>query len=64
MNREPKIVVIKGGYAAVTEFWAVFGKTKEEAIQKFRETELKHSEIGKRELSFNSDSQPVLANRN
>ncbi len=45
---EPKIVQIKGGWAAVAEYWSVFGQTKEEAEAKFREAEKRHLEIAAR----------------
>ena len=55
MEQEPKFVQILSGWAAVAERWAVFGDTKEEALNKFRETEHKHEEISKRQPSQNDD---------
>ena len=49
MEPEPKFVQVISGWAAVAEHWAVFGGTKEEALNKFREAERKHEEIAKRQ---------------
>jgi hypothetical protein len=46
-----KLVEIKGGWAAVGSDWAVFGKTREDASDKFREAEVLHTEILKRPLA-------------
>ena len=53
MEQEPKFVQIISGWAAVADRWAVFGDTKEEALNKFREAERKHEEISKRLPSQN-----------
>lgn len=45
---EPKLVPIKNGWAAVADYWAVFGATKEEAIEKFRAGEKLRKEIASR----------------
>lgn len=39
---------IKGGWAAVARDWAVFGKTRDEAISLFNTAEAHHEEILKR----------------
>ena len=45
---DPKLVEVKNGWAAVGDYWAVFGATKEDALRKFREAEQRHQEIAKR----------------
>ena len=55
MEQEPKFVQIISGWAAVAERWAVFGDTKEEALNKFREAERKYEEISKRLPSRNEN---------
>ena len=45
---DPKLVEVKAGWAAVADWWAVIGKTKEEALEKFREAERRHQEIAGR----------------
>ena len=50
---EPRMVEIRKGWAAVADYWAVFGDTEEDAMRKFREAEQKHEEIAKREISSN-----------
>ena len=47
---EPKFVQIINGWAAVADRWAVFGETKEEALNKFKEAERKHEEIAERQV--------------
>ncbi len=49
MEPEPKFVQVISGWAVVAEHWAVFGSTKEEALNKFREAERKHEEIATRQ---------------
>ena len=46
---EPKMVQIISGWAAAADRWAVFGETKEEALNKFKEAERKHEEIAERQ---------------
>jgi|GEM_PF-2982071 len=41
----PRLVPIKGGWAAVARDWAVFGKTQDEAVRRFAEAEERHAEI-------------------
>lgn len=48
---EPKLIEVKGGWAAVADWWAVFGATKEEALEKFREAEERHKVIYSREVN-------------
>jgi len=43
-----KIVQIKNGWAAVGNNWAVFGKTKEDVVNQFHESEKRHVEINNR----------------
>lgn len=45
MNEVPTILPIKGGWAAIGKGWAVHGKTKEDAIQRFQEAMTLHSVI-------------------
>ncbi len=45
---EPRLVQIRGGWAAVADHWSVFGQTKEEAEAKFHEAERRHLEIAAR----------------
>jgi hypothetical protein len=46
--REPRLVPIKSGWAAVGDGWAVHGTTQEEARQLFEAAEKKHQEIDAR----------------
>lgn len=50
---EPKFVQVVNGWHAEADSWAVFGHTREEAFNKFREAERKHKEIMERESSQN-----------
>ena len=47
---EPTIVEIKGGWAAVADWWAVFAPTKEEVIRAFAEAKERHAMIASRDL--------------
>jgi hypothetical protein len=49
---EPLLTPIKSGWAAHGDGWAVHGRTREEAIEKFREAERRHQEIDSRPLWF------------
>lgn len=46
---KPELVKIERGWAAVADWWAVFGKSRKEAMKKFRESERKHREIASRD---------------
>lgn len=46
----PFLSPIKGGWAAHGDGWAVHGRTREEAVQKFWEAEHRHREIDARPL--------------
>ena len=46
---EPRLVPIKGGWAALGPDWAVFGESKDEAIEKFNKSLKKHQELAQRE---------------
>ena len=46
---QPKLIQVKGGWHAKAPTWAVFGRTREEAIARFREAEMRHQEIDARE---------------
>lgn len=46
---QPKLVGIKGGWAAVGKGWAVFGETKEQALQNFVAAESRHATIAMRD---------------
>jgi hypothetical protein len=52
-----QLTEIKGGWAAVGRGWAVFGETREEALQRYREAELKHEELRHRDAT---SSIPIL----
>jgi hypothetical protein len=45
---DPILTEIKNGWAALGKGWAVHGRTKEEALQKYYEAEAKHHEIDQR----------------
>lgn len=49
---EPSLTPIKDGWAAHGPGWAVHGRTREEAIEKFREAERRHQEIDARSFWF------------
>ncbi len=63
-SREPILVPIKNGWAALGEGWAVHGRTQEEAIQKFREAEQRHQEIDARPLWFERPDAPSIYESN
>jgi len=47
----PKLVPVHGGWAALGDYWAVFGETQEEAIERFRQAEELHELIANRKDS-------------
>ena len=57
---EPKIVQVKVGWAALGNYWAVFGATREEAIEKFREAEERHKMIASRKESTTHEEKSQL----
>lgn len=42
---EPILEPVKNGWAALGDGWAVHGRTQEEALERFRRAQLRHSEI-------------------
>jgi hypothetical protein len=44
------LITIKGGWAAIADDWAVFGKTEDEAVTQFNLAKSKHEEILKRPI--------------
>ncbi len=59
-SKEPVLAPIKNGWAALGKGWAVHARTPEEAIEKFREAEQRHSEIDARPLlNEQQETQPV-----
>ncbi len=48
--KEPKLVEIKHGWAAIGDDWAVHAPTKEEALQRYVEAHQRHAEIEARPL--------------
>lgn len=56
---EPQLIGIKGGWAAVAADWAVFGETKEEAVNNFRRADAQHQEILSRADGFHSGQRNV-----
>ena len=44
---EPTLMPIKGGWAALGDGWAVFGESKDDAIEKFRQAESQHDLLNK-----------------
>ena len=54
-----QLTEIKGGWAAIGRGWAVFGGTREEALERFRQAEMKRAEIMAREVtSAPTEPQP------
>jgi len=49
---EPILVLIKNGWAARGDGWAVHAPSQEEATRKFREAERRHQEIEARPLYY------------
>lgn len=43
--QEPRLVEIKDGWAALGEGWAVFGKTPDDARQRYVAADEKHAEL-------------------
>lgn len=56
-----EVYPVKGGWHAAGKGWAVFGRTREEALAKFVEADRKHDEIMARGASedrrFRDDSR-------
>ena len=47
---EPQLYEVKGGWHAAGRGWAVFGETREQAIERFHEAVAKHMEIDARPM--------------
>jgi hypothetical protein len=60
---EPILSEIKNGWAALGHGWAVHGRTKEEALQKYYEAEAKHREINQRPFWHERLRQEELQDR-
>jgi hypothetical protein len=60
---EPILSEIKNGWAALGPGWAVHGRTKEEALQKYYEAEAKHPEIDQRPFWHERLRQEELQDR-
>lgn len=45
---QPTLVEVKGGWHAVGDGWAVFGETKERALERYQEAERQHAEMSLR----------------
>jgi hypothetical protein len=57
-----QLTEIKGGWAAVGRGWAVFGGTREEALERYRQAEAKRVEIMRREVTSDpTEPQPPSA---
>lgn len=54
---QPKLAKIKSGWAALGNGWAVHGRTQEEALERFSQAQVRHSEIAKRPLPEPSQAQ-------
>jgi hypothetical protein len=54
---------IKGGWAAVGHGWAVFGPTREDALERFRDAEAKHQELDRRAATSSTSEPPQRAER-
>jgi hypothetical protein len=52
---DPTILPIRGGWAALGRGWAVFGRTEQEATDRFHDAERKHHEIMERAEPTASD---------
>lgn len=57
---EPRLVGIKGGWAAVGKYWAVFGETKEDALRNFYNAEARHTEIALRDVKSQTEASPQV----
>jgi len=55
---EPKLIHVKVGWAAVGDYWAVFGETQEEAIERFKKAEELHDLIANRKEPANLEGIP------
>ena len=53
--REPLLVHVKAGWAAVGDGWATFATSRSEAEQSFRDAERKQLEIHNREVPVSPD---------
>lgn len=45
MEKPLKVKAIRGGWAALGKGWAVFGETRNEALERFREARTTHAAI-------------------
>jgi hypothetical protein len=61
---DPILTEIKNGWAALGDGWAVHGRTKEEAIQKYYEAEARHREIDQRPFWYERLQQETTEEQN
>ena len=54
----PHLTPIKNGWAAVGHGWAVFGRSRDEALDRYQEAERKHDELRARGDSANTPKEP------
>ncbi len=52
MEERPRLVKIKGGWAAHGEGWAVHGVTKQEALRLFEEAQKRHLAMAGRPMFY------------
>jgi hypothetical protein len=57
VKTEPILTPIKNGWAARGLGWAVHGRSKEEAVEKYYEAEARHREIDQRPFWFERHRQ-------
>lgn len=63
--QEPQLVEIKDGWAALGEGWAVFGKTREDALERYVSADEKHAELRARTMESPDPAprEPAAASR-
>jgi len=63
--QEPQLVEIKDGWAALGEGWAVFGKTPDDALERYAAADEKHAELRARTIESRdaTPDEPVAASK-
>lgn len=58
-STSPLVTKIKNGWAAVGHGWAVFGPSRDEALERYAEAERKHQELRERDATASGASASV-----
>ena len=61
LETKPKVVGIKGGWAAVGSDWAVFAESKQEALARWNDALTRHEAMQAREESEEDQNDVAMA---